>query len=67
MYIISLNKKLKERTRGFLSSVFSLSPLTKHLEMELWPNLLAPFSWAFIIDDATTAFLRYSYFTLMRQ
>ena len=33
--------------------------------MELWPNPFAPSSWAFIIDDAVTAFLQYSHFTLV--
>ena len=61
-HIISFNKKLNEQTRGFL-----FKPFNKHFEMELWPNSLAPCSWAFIIDGATTAFLRYSHFTLIQE
>ena len=65
IYIMSLNKKLDEQTRGF-KFCFLFKPFNKHLGMELWPNSLAPCSWAFIIDDAATAVLRYSHFTLIQ-
>ena len=35
MYVISLNKKLKEKVRGLKFVVFSLSPLMKHFECNI--------------------------------